>query len=896
LGLRNPTVLLKELKALSAICRSKSVGEPNIFFDIGTLGSQLLGFKPGSGWKPPFKGNYFDFLKEKSDEKDSFFFAQLSLMGRGLPLPTEQLVEKAISTHREMLCSSETISEQTLSTVDIMVRRVARRIKKFHGSGIFKMKTHISLASSAAFSTKVSKGGKASEAVEMLNNFGIGYLFEDFILEELPEGQVVDALGRVIVHEDTRIFLESHMENPCGVCQLCQKGYKKREYFSLLPFTFVMYRPLASLLQVDLGDFTDQISEKVKYIKFFSVDDIIGEVLLGVAMSYIAQVGRFEWDDGKDSVVLSCGLSVRIDDTGQRRGWLRVQNTDPLRCRAYAVRESGAKARMITIGPAWLNLIQQTGGRIMQGILKVDPRARLTFRSPNKIWQFLKILKGRKVSGLLSVDLTSATDTFEFDLIKTLWNGFFDELHIPRWHPVRVFEELNYCGRMISWTTALSGSGVPTDFELSLRGSLMGEPQSFQSLSLMSLMVGEYHQMLFCDGTDRNPEENLHVPIAIAGDDYIAQCDGQTMAQAVVAFYRAIKTIPSEGKNVWGRRGGVFCEDYIFIRDGKCECLTLAKPRLLSRASRVGGMDHRLPFLGKGMALQTQLDYGIEDSVRDPTYSRYLEVLRRCFATTWAREIERLNLSSLVPLELPLAVGGISFPGRSIEQLYIDEPDWMRALQSVQNVSPGVLLSLTTRGFQEESHGVMISRDLLNLDRLEQLLSIDPIDFFPEVDVNLPIDEFVPMLLSTVTVDSPFVGTGLVEICRIFLQTGGASPGYLEVLDFIKEDLGILSIPDLIHAAGRNAAFKVLLSDIQKERTSLNLNRLRRTAHKRIAFVRSLETFVGPERPFRSFGDLRIRLEGRLRNILIRPTDELIAAIACSTAALSLNFPYREKE
>jgi hypothetical protein len=473
------------------------------------------------------------------------------------------------------------------------------------------------------------------------------------------------------------------------------------------------------------------------------------------------------------------------------------------------IREQGFKVRGITISEAWLNILLQVPGRILQGIMEMDPRARVGFRSQNKLWKFLKFFKKRTAPCLLSADLETATDTFEFPVIKRMWQSFFATLNIDEFHPCRALEELFWIGRQISYSFGT--------FE-SQRGSLMGEPQSFCTLTLGSLCFMEFTESI--QNVSRPLNSMILSQAAVCcGDDVLTVVNDPTAAVKYTKFISDLGMIPSKGKHVVSRLGGVLAEDYIIRRsNGQLEFLDLLKPRLLVPTAKLASQDERAPFVGKSAALGTQIGYASNQFCLVPGLALTGKII---YQYNFRRDIEFFLMREvLLPIELPVSLGGLSAPGRDLETIIFEFPGLLDDIVSSLTGPFSEAFSFIWSGRSIHSHGVDVDLDIkriLDLVNSNEVSSLSELDSLEDLSMILPD-----------TLYSREEAFSLLERLELIPEDlFGQEPDFQQKIRLLGTEFGLVSLGAILDRSARLKAFHSLLTEPRQGRDFLKLGPIR---------------------------------------------------------------------
>lgn len=215
------------------------------------------------------------------------------------------------------------------------------------------------------------------------------------------------------------------------------------------------------------------------------------------------------YDEAIGNQILVCAYLDYLD-------WKKTGMGIP--CRVLTVPEPGFKARIVTTGPYWLNVLQQGLAHQLQSVLKGHPSVRSSFQRTDQAWHSLYLFnqEGYPLDYFcLSSDLKEATDHIPKVIALRLLDGFLDgcALHTNLRDVAFDFINMNRCF-------------IGPDFvsEKQSRGIMMGEPLTKSLLSIMNLVIEElayrkYHKIdLYATFYKGDKFRTFHV----GGDDHLA--------------------------------------------------------------------------------------------------------------------------------------------------------------------------------------------------------------------------------------------------------------------------------------------------------------------------------------------------------------------------------------
>jgi len=259
---------------------------------------------------------------------------------------------------------------------------------------------------------------------------------------------------------------------------------------------------------------------------------------------------------GFDEAIGNQILAVSMLEYG---AWSKTGLGIPIR--ALTVPEPGYKARIVTTGPFWLNILQQSLAHYVRGVLAAHPSARSCMLKTDQAWQSLYLMSGKEYPKeflCLSSDLKEATDNIPKDVGIQLLTGF-----------------LEGCGQRSRLTTTCCdllrmNRDIITDYGVSTRqsrGIMMGEPLAKGILTILNLCAEEYAMRTFLEvpyGVRHYvspPWRTFHV----GGDDHIAIGPPEYLRK-ITEFHTKCGSVLSTGKHGMSNKVVTYCEKVLEIR------------------------------------------------------------------------------------------------------------------------------------------------------------------------------------------------------------------------------------------------------------------------------------------------------------------------------------------
>jgi hypothetical protein len=486
--------------------------------------------------------------------------------------------------------------------------------------------SHISVTKSATLDVPPERGGRALDVTNALS---------DWIsqLDVLPEGQFYDCFGNIILDSIDDIHLP-------GTDPFL---YEERHNFPL---------GVISMVYPYIGDPIDHLFETEEGTPPW-LGPKTGYLVLALASSECLEHGSFE--PAPD--LIFDGVPVWRERTLVRF----VPDLErPFRCRFKVLGEPGFKSRPLTINHWALVVILQNMRFLMEPPFHVDGRVRIGFESQNILWDLIKFLNKAlpNFSGEVifnNSDFKASTDYIPLGLIRAMWRGFLKGINLNRKHPFWVFSELIWTPRYVE-TELLESGGFHQK-----RGSFMGEPMSFLTLSLYNLCLTEIAGNFSKHGrslrhlpdiTEFFSEPRDPTPVGIVGDDNLSVGD-----KAFLDNFHSVGEASgmkfSKGKDLASSFLMILCEDHAYWDGKTIQFLDVIKLRLLTRMTRVHS-DNRSAILGKASMLSTQISW-------DPSPTAVIAA-KACYLFSFLKELDNKTFLPWLPLELPPNLGGISLP------------------------------------------------------------------------------------------------------------------------------------------------------------------------------------------------------------------------------------------
>lgn len=330
--------------------------------------------------------------------------------------------------------------------------------------------------------------------------------------------EIRDALTTRLTH---RPLEDESIDTPFGLL-CCPKGEERWRYWCRgQPYSHYPDTPFGSPIKEEV------FAEQNLYYQGF--DEVIGNQILVVA--YLDYV---DWS--------KTGLGIP--------------------CRTLTVPEPGFKARIVTTGPYWLNVLQQGLSHVMKDVLSAHPSVKSSLMKTDQAWQSLYLMSNKEYPKeflVLSSDLKEATDHIPKVIALQIFMGFIRGSGI-RSNLIEVCRHLLEMER-----TFISPIGVS---ERQFRGVMMGEPLTKVILTILNLVVEEYAMRTYLRvnfGTSfyESPKWRTY---HIGGDDHLAVGPREYLEQ-ITFCHSLLGSKISVGKHGISRIAVKYTEKVLDIRN-----------------------------------------------------------------------------------------------------------------------------------------------------------------------------------------------------------------------------------------------------------------------------------------------------------------------------------------
>jgi len=231
-------------------------------------------------------------------------------------------------------------------------------------------------------------------------------------------------------------------------------------------------------------------------------------------------------------------------------------------CRTLTVPEPGFKARIVTTGPYWLNVLQQGLSHILKTVLSAHPSARSCMMKTDQAWQSLYLMSNKEYPKdffALSSDLKEATDHIPKVVALHLLRGFIRGAGIQS-------NLIDTCCDLIEMQRTFLVPGYAS--EKQERGVMMGEPLTKGLLTILNLVVEEYAMRTYLGVPfgrsfyDDPKWRTYHV----GGDDHLA-IGPKAYLEHITSFHVRLGSKISPGKHGISRIAVKYTEKVLDIRN-----------------------------------------------------------------------------------------------------------------------------------------------------------------------------------------------------------------------------------------------------------------------------------------------------------------------------------------
>jgi hypothetical protein len=555
----------------------------------------------------------------------------------------------------QILTTDVVIPKEVLDTAERFAERLGERLQVWQ----MPTSTHVSVSTSGCFERSQTDFGIAAEVsswvtllkekvkyftfspcVKMPGSLDLN--FKDFIYQYKDSHKLCDPWGELIFPRTLGyyMFLEEDQVSMLDILYASLGSTKGRKVLSSLTEGKVDLPPKLGKIVLLMAQ-----AESLKQGSFVADD----EVTPIEPYFYMTIPG----EDIRVPIFASSQMSMRL--TYQPSSFPKTMLT----CLA----EPGAKTRPLGKNQAWFTMVTRAMRFMAEPILSRDGRARIGLRSTNKMWSFLKFIQRASPEYeemvCQSTDYRSATDLIPLPLIKAMWTGFLRQL--PHGHPFHVYASLMFCQRELFGDKKFEKVLKSFPDLVHRRGSFMGEPMSFLTLTLENLLVEEITNQYYSIGrplwTHVDMGQIKSDPSCICGDDVAAL---RSNVKIILLFREVVKAFcwALSWKDLTSKRCLIFCEDHCLVQGDKNNrkviYIDVIKSRLLTTMTREHS-ENRSSILGKGRMLSNQLDYFENKFLKIAVLGYFARIFNRAYNYNVIGKCK-------FPLYLPPSCGGLGLP------------------------------------------------------------------------------------------------------------------------------------------------------------------------------------------------------------------------------------------
>lgn len=483
---------------------------------------------------------------------------------------------------------------------------------------------------------------------------------------------------------------------------------------------------------------------------FFGTDDPgdISQVQYAMVFWALSEaIDAFGWEVGTnrppDYGGSYTGLPWLWKDEPPRVLWSKIDTQ--LIARVCAVEEDGKKVRIATTESEVAVILLHIMRDVLYKMVESDPNS--TAHDHATTWHFVEEIhrKKTKVNRIISVDKTRATDTFDLDLVESLYDGITDGQKSPAGRnilmalrPFATSRRRYLIPRYSEGVTAVAAKDVqswlfgqkpkgffPLQPNKNVAVLPMGSPHSYSLLTVWT----SFELDAALSGSNlkdflSNPVLERHTPKKIQGDDGIL-CGSNRVDKRLRRFCNMIGTTIGDGSHFCSRTYGVFCEEPAVRDDQGWEHLDLIKVRILSGHNvkkdptrPAGKID---PLISRGKAVMSILRYASPE-LRDKA--------RICVdkTTPALSTIRGRDRSETKFLAVPTYLGGLEYPSnRSDKRIWRKwVPRTVKRLASIMAAPNESTKPVVLRALLESTSWVSRHNVETRVDFLEHLLGDIP--------------------------------------------------------------------------------------------------------------------------------------------------------------------------
>jgi hypothetical protein len=542
----------------------------------------------------------------KCTKHDLIVISTMRSVGRSLPPSSEDRVlsdvEDSIRAWKTPIGLDQKAQSMFKKNLDIVLHEIK--------VGLLPTRSHVSLTSSALYETPRSMGGQVDEIRRKLK------VFEDdqFTVGYMPNVEQTSILVDAFYNKATTF--SSLMSTNCSLRSHVYRDLRQEHLFAIkadrlgLPVDNNFLNCGHCLMWLSTG-------EALLYGSYDPPPDVL--VMVGEFQLPLWIIGRVIY------------YKPRVIDV-----------------RLAASATAGCKTRVITVNRLYTSLIGTYMHHMFEEVLVRSPIYKM---GQSLLWYAVELFDKDHKAYYYSQDLKSSTDFIPHQLMSLMWNTVCRAIRSKNeFHPFLVFHRLITFPRNVFRPLKLGGP----EYFLTHRGSLMGDPMSFMTLSLLCLVI---------DRCIKNMSGRyVHSPSLVLGDDYVTKLRNEDECKAASKITESFGVVLSR-KHGYSKRALIFAES-VGIHSSGLHFVDSLKLRLLTMTPSTRMGDQSVSFLGKARELKKFIEYTGSDSIKKIVDYLFWENIR----VFYGEDIVKTNL----PLWLPTELGGLDFPMKSYS-----DPKWI---------------------------------------------------------------------------------------------------------------------------------------------------------------------------------------------------------------------------
>nr|DAZ89879.1 TPA_asm: RNA-dependent RNA polymerase [Matryoshka RNA virus 4] len=233
--------------------------------------------------------------------------------------------------------------------------------------------------------------------------------------------------------------------------------------------------------------------------------------------------------------------------------------------RVTTVAEMGDKARIVTVAPWWLGIVEAPIGHLLTEIIMYHPSAFSSFHRQDQTWEAAAMLTkklnpDREQYPLLSSDLKNATNYQVWSVTKAIVRGLLLGYGL-KW--------TQYLDDMISLIGPRYVLFPDMETIVSKTGIMMGEPMTKPCLTLLNLCIEELSFLQYIDKEIYivknlpSPYRNWRV-FHVGGDDHLAYGPEEYL-ETITKNHLLAGSVISPDKHAYSKIAVAYCERVLFV-------------------------------------------------------------------------------------------------------------------------------------------------------------------------------------------------------------------------------------------------------------------------------------------------------------------------------------------